>query len=48
MIYLTAVWMRQTTSFRQRESGCGAHDREEVCPVSTVIAMSYLIKVWTS
>ena len=48
MIYLTAVRMRKTTSFRRRESGCGAHDSEEVCPVSTVIAMSYLIKVWTS
>ncbi len=46
----TAVWMRKNDFiWREREGklGCGPRNTEEVCPVNTVIVMSYLITVWT-
>ncbi len=43
MICLTAAQMRKTASFGERKFGFGPHDTEEVCPVDTVIVMTYLI-----
>lgn len=48
MIYLTAAWRRKTTLSRERESGCGHPNTEDVCTVNTGITMSYLITVWMS
>lgn len=48
----TAVWMRKNDFIwrereRERKLGRGRRNTEEVCPVNTVIMMSYLITVWT-